>query len=132
MLPGAKQARNAQNGKKSYPETHRGQLLDEVVGSSKRGQPDLLRKFGEGRIGEKRDVADQLVADVRLRRVERLRRVADVLQSDKNDDVGRSIHIERACELHGSKMTQHDLLHKGLTCRAPLQVHVSQADGRLL
>ena len=88
VLPGVKQARNAQNGKKSYPETHRGQLLDEVVGGSERGQPDLLRKFGEGRIGEKRDVADQLVADVRLRRVERLRRVADVLQSDKNDDFG--------------------------------------------
>ena len=25
-----------------------------------------------------------------------------------------SIHIERACELHGAKMTQHGLLHKGL------------------
>ena len=26
-----------------------------------------------------------------------------------------SSHIERACELHGVKMTRHDLLHKGLT-----------------
>ena len=59
---------------------YRGQLLDVVVGGSERGQPDLLRKFGEGRIGEQRHMADQLVADVRLRGVERLRGMTDVLK----------------------------------------------------
>ena len=47
-------------GKVSYG----GQLLDEVVRSSERGEPDLLGELGEGRVGEERDVADQLVADV--------------------------------------------------------------------
>ncbi len=47
-------------GKVSYG----GQLLDEVVRGSERGEPDLLGELGEGRVGEERDVADQLVADV--------------------------------------------------------------------
>ena len=45
-----------------------------------------------------------------------------VLGMPANDDVflnlnhrDRSIHIESACQLHGAKMTQHGLLHKGLT-----------------
>ena len=30
-----------------------------------------------------------------------------------------SIHIERACQLHGVKMTRHGLLHKRLTSAYP-------------
>ncbi len=60
--------------------TYRRKFFDVVVAGTERRESDLLRELGEGRIGKEGNVTDQLVADVRLRRVKRLRRVADVLK----------------------------------------------------
>ena len=38
--------------------------------------------------------------------------VGRLVASDTRD---QSIHIEGPCQLHGAKMTQHRLVHKGLT-----------------
>lgn len=59
--------------------TYRRQLFDELVRSTERRQPDFLRELCEGRISEEGSVAQQLVADVGFRSVERLAAVADVL-----------------------------------------------------
>ena len=64
----------------SFPLTHRGELFNEFVRGPKGCQADLLRKLGEGRIGEERRVSQQLVADVGLRGVERFAAVTDILR----------------------------------------------------
>lgn len=44
--------------------THRGQFLDVLVGRSQRSQTDLLRELSELRIGQQRNVTQQLVTRV--------------------------------------------------------------------
>lgn len=59
--------------------TYGGELLDELVRGAEGGESDLLGELGEGGVGEEGDVADELVADVRLGGVHGHGGVADVL-----------------------------------------------------
>lgn len=54
--------------------------FDVFVGDTERGQSDFLRELSELRIGEEWHVTEQLVTNVRFRRVQRLAGVADVLR----------------------------------------------------
>ena len=57
-----------------------GETIDVLVGDAEGGEANLLRELGELGVGEEGDVAEELVANVGLGRVERLAGVADVLR----------------------------------------------------
>ena len=67
--------------------TYSGQLFNVVVTGPKRRKSNFLWELGKWRISEERDMTNQLVANVRLRCVQRSRGMTDVL--------GRMEHSER-------------------------------------
>ena len=74
-----------------------GQLANVLLGGAQRRQPDLLRELGERAVGKERRVAQQLVARVRFRRVERTRRVAQVLRRVEDAERLLPSHAQLAC-----------------------------------
>ena len=78
-----------------------GQLLDVLVGGAQTGQADLLAEAGKGGVGEERGVTHQLVADVRLRGVLRLRVVANVLGGVEDAEGEAGEEVPRAEEAGG-------------------------------
>jgi len=66
-----------------------GEFFYPFVRGAQRQKTNLLRELGEGRVGEERNVPQQLVTNVRLRRVQRLGSVSNVLRRMK-DSEGKS------------------------------------------
>ena len=94
--------------------TYSGQLLDELVALAEGGEPDLLGELGEGGVGEQRDVADQLVDDVRLGGVHRLGGVADVLggvehaEREAGQEVPRAETTGHGAELEAGRLCDRE------------------------
>mmetsp|Transcript_72199 Transcript_72199/g.181985 ORF Transcript_72199/g.181985 Transcript_72199/m.181985 type:complete len:324 (-) Transcript_72199:274-1245(-) len=89
-----------------------GQLHDGLVGRAERGQADLLRELGEVGVREKRHVADELVADVGLRRVEGVAAVPDVLRAAEGAERQRVQEVPRRKEAAHRAEPEAGLVHQ--------------------
>lgn len=78
-----------------HTDAYRCQLLHVFIRSPERGQAYLLGELSEGLVTEQRHMAQQLVADVRLRRVHGPRRVTDVLGGVEHSEGQSSQEITR-------------------------------------
>lgn len=74
---------------------YRGKLLNVIIWRTQGSKTDLLRELREGRVSEEWRVAQQLVAHVRLRRVQRPRVVADVLRAVEHAERESSEEVAR-------------------------------------
>lgn len=65
---------------------YRGQFFNVIVGGAEGREPDFLGELRKSRVGKQRHVAQQLVTDVRLGRVQRSAVVSDILSGMENSE----------------------------------------------